>query len=77
MEKGPRTLGPAYGARWGRWTGLDEMFERIDIERGFRVIIRAEEIDTGSSFAGRVENELPLMAARKGIFSEIGPFPDL
>jgi len=52
------------------------MFERTDIERGFRVVIRAKEMDTGSISAAQVEIRLPLMAARKGIFSEIGPFPD-
>jgi hypothetical protein len=58
------------------WTELDKMFERIDIERGFRVVIRAERVDRESNFIARVENRLPLLAARKGITYEIGPFPE-
>ena len=58
------------------WTELDEMFERIDIERGFRVVIRAMEVDRESNFTAQAENRLPLMAARKGIAFEIGRFPE-
>ena len=78
VERVPRTLGPAHSAwmRWDTWTKLDEMFERIDIERGFRVVIRAEEVDEGSNFIVQAEGRLPLMAARKGIVFEIGRFPE-
>lgn len=61
---------------WGSWTGLDKMFERIDIERGFRVVIRAEEVDEESNFTAEAEEQLPLMAARMGVDFEIGPFPE-
>lgn len=74
----PSTLEPAHGAWrwWGTWTELDEMFARMDTERGVRVVIRAEEVDRGSNFIAQAESRLPLMAARKGIVFEIGPFPD-
>ena len=61
---------------WGTWTEVDKMFERIDIERGFRVVIRAESVEKGLKFTAQAEDRLPLMAARKGIVSEIGPFPE-
>ena len=79
VERVPRTLEPARSAwMWWleTWTELDKMFERIDIERGFRVVIRAEKVDKESSFAAQAENRLPLMAARKGIVFEIGQFPE-
>ena len=69
MEKVPATLGPG-------WTEPDEMFERMDIERGFRVIIRAEEVDRDSNFIVQAEDLFPLMAARKRIVFEVGPFPE-
>ena len=57
------------------WTVVDKIFERIDIERGFRVVVRVRGLDMGSNFAVQVENLLPLMAA-KGIVFEIGQFPE-
>lgn len=61
---------------WGTWTELDEMFERIDIERGFRVIIRAESVDVDSNFVAQVRDRLPLVDAREKLAFEIGPFPE-
>ena len=52
------------------------MFERLDIERGFRVVIRVENVDREPNFFSQAEDRLPLMAARKGIVLEIGPFPE-
>jgi len=52
------------------------MFERIDIERGFRVVIRAENVDKELNFIAQAKNRLPLMAEREGIVFEIGPFPE-
>ena len=78
MERVFKTLGSVHGAwvRWGTWTELDKMFERLDIERGFRVVIRAEDVDKESNFLAQAADRLPLIAARKGIFYEIGPFPE-
>jgi len=78
IESVPTTLGGACTAwcMWGRWTEFDEMFERMNIERGFRVVIRAEEVDGESNFILQFEDRFPLMAARKGIVFEIGPFPE-
>jgi len=78
VEKVPTILKPGKDAWrwWGRWTELDEMFERMDIERGFKVVIRAEEKDRVSNLVSQAENRLPLMAARKGVVSMTGPFPD-
>ena len=78
VERVPGTLEPAQNAWmwWETWTELDEMFERLDIERGFRVVIRAREVDKESNFTAQAENRLPLMAARKGIVFEIGQFPE-
>jgi hypothetical protein len=61
---------------WGTWTKLDKMFERIDIERGFRVVIRTESVEQELNITAQAENRLPLMTARKGIVSEAGPFPE-
>ena len=60
---------------WGAWTELDKMFERLDIERGFRVVIRVENLDEEQNFF-LAEERLPLMAVRKGIVFEIRPFPE-
>jgi len=78
VERVPTQPAPTYDAWtwWGTWTELDEMFERIDMERGFRVVIRVEEVDGGSNFAVQAEDWLPLMAARKKIVFEVGPFPE-
>jgi len=78
VERVPTLLGPSHDAWrwWGRWIELDEMFERIDIERGFKFVIRAEEMDRGLNLISQAENRLPLMAARKGIVSKTGPFSD-
>jgi len=61
---------------WGAWTELDKMFERLDTKRGFRVVIRVEKLDGEPYFFSQAEDRLPLMAARKGIVFEIGPFPE-
>ena len=61
---------------WETWSELDKVFERIDIERGFRVVVRAKDMGREPNFTAQVENRLPLMAARKGIVFEIGPFPE-
>ncbi|KAF9650475.1 hypothetical protein BDM02DRAFT_1379420 [Thelephora ganbajun] len=73
-----RTLGPANSAWkwWGTWAELDEMFERIDNERGFKVVIRAENMHEHSNFMRQAEDRLPLMAARERLVFEIGPFPE-
>ena len=78
VERVPISLGPARSAWewWGTWTELDKMFEGLDIERGFRVIIRAENVDKESNFIAQAKDRLPLMTARKGIVCEIGPFPE-
>jgi hypothetical protein len=78
VESVSRTLKPARSAWqwWGTWTELDEMFERMDIERGFRVVIRAESVDEEWHFIAQAEDRFPLMSVRKGIVFEIGPFPD-
>ena len=52
------------------------MFERIDIERGFRVVIRAERLDKDLNFVAQAKNRLPLMDARERLVFEIGPFPE-
>ena len=77
VERVPTILEPGNDAWrwWGTWTELDEMFERMDIERGFKVVIRAEEMDRGLNLISQAENRLPLMAARRGIVSKTGPFP--
>ena len=61
---------------WGTWTELDKMFERLDKERGFRVVIRVEKLDREPNFFSQAEDRLLLMAARKRIVFEIGPFPE-
>ena len=75
-EFGTRNQNHASWGRWGIWTELDQMFERLDIERGFRVVIRVENVDREPNFFSQAEDRLPLMAARKGIVLEIGPFPE-
>jgi len=77
VERVPIILGPAAWCLCGRWTELDEIFERIDIERGFRVVIRAEKVDGGSYITAHAKDRFPLMAARKGPVFEIGPFPQV
>ena len=78
VERIPENLGPATDAWtwWGRWTELDKMFERKEVERGFRVIIMAEKVDKRSNFTEQARNRLPLMDARKGLVFKIGPFPE-
>ena len=61
---------------WGTWTELDRMFERLEVERGFRVVIRAESLDKEPDFFLQVKDRLPLMAAREGLVLEVGPFPE-
>lgn len=71
-----RGVGSRAWVCWGTWTGLDKMFERLNIERGFRVVIRVESLDRDPNFFLQAEDRLPLMAARKGIVFEIRPFPE-
>ena len=52
------------------------MFERIDVERGFRVVIRAEKVDKDLNFIAQARDRLPLINARERLFFEIGPFPE-
>ena len=61
---------------WGTWTEIDEMFERMDVERGFRMVIRAEKVDNDLNFIAQAKNRLPLMDARGSLVFEIGPFPE-
>lgn len=61
---------------WGTWTKLDEMFERIDIERGFRLVIRAEKVEEGGNFIAQARDRFPLMTTRGRLVFEIGPFPE-
>ena len=78
LEWIPTIRGSAHDAQrwWGVWTELDEIFERMDIERGFRVVIRAQEVGKKSNLIVQAKDRLPLMAARKGITFEIGRFPE-
>ena len=78
VESVPTNLEPGNDAWtwWGRWIELDEMFERMDMEREFRVVFRAKEVDGESNFTAQAEGQLPLMAARKRVVFEIGPFPE-
>jgi hypothetical protein len=71
-------IGPANNAWtwWGTWTVLDQMFERMEIERGFRVVIRAQKVDKDMSFFEQARNRLPRMDARNGLVFETGPFPE-
>lgn len=57
---------------WGTWAKLDEMFEKIDIERGFKLVIRAEELERNAIFIARARGCFPLMDARGGLVFEIG-----
>lgn len=72
------TLGPASRAWtwWGWWTELDKMFEKLDAERGFRVVIRAEKVDGDLNFIAQAMDRLPLINARGRLVFEIGPFPE-
>lgn len=78
MEYLPRTFRSANFGWLSRekWTKLDQMFERIDIERGFGVVIRTEEVDENLNFITRVRDLFPLLDARGRLIFEIGPFPD-
>ena len=72
-----KTLEPANSAWkwWGTWTELDKIFEGIDVERGFRMVIRAKNVDDDSHFIAQARNRLPLIHARGKLVFEIGPFP--
>lgn len=74
----PGTLDSVHNAWiwWGTWPELSKMFERIDAERGFRVIIRAEKVDKDLIFVEQAKNRFPSMDARKALVFEIGPFPE-
>jgi hypothetical protein len=61
---------------WGTWTGLDKLFEMMDVERGFKMVIRAEKLDKKLNFIAQARNRLPLMDARERLVFEIGPFPE-
>ena len=53
------------------------MFERLDSERGFGVVIWVESLDREPKlFLQAAEDMLPLMAARKGLVFEMRPFPE-
>ena len=52
------------------------MFERIDIERGFRLVIRAEKVEEGGNFIVQARDRFPLMTTRGRLVFEIGPFPE-
>lgn len=63
---------------WGTWTELDKMFERLDVERGFRVVIRAGSFrKMPPGFFLQAKDRLPLMTAREGIVFEIRRFPEV
>lgn len=70
----PWNVEPAANAQiwWGTWTELDKMFEGMDVERGFKVIIRTERVDNRSNFIAQARDRLPLMDARNGLIFEIG-----
>ena len=55
------TRGPAHGAwrRWGIWTELDRTSEKLDIEMGFRVVIRVENLDRELDFFSRAGDRSP------------------
>ena len=59
--------------RWGTWAEIDEMFVRMDVERGFRMVIRAEKFDTDLHFIAQARIRLPLMDARGRLVFEIEP----
>lgn len=61
---------------WGPWTELDKMFEAIDKERGFRVIVRAEKVGDQEVLVALARERLPSMNARDRLEIEIGPFPE-
>jgi hypothetical protein len=62
--------------RWGTWTVLDKMFEKLDRERGFKVVIRVGSLKRVPNFFLQAKDRLPLMAARNRIMFETGPFPE-
>lgn len=74
----PETLEPADSAwKWrGTWIELDKMFERMEIERGFKVVIRAERVDRDLNFIAQARDRLSLMNTRERLVFEIGPFPE-
>ena len=52
------------------------MFERMEIERGFKVVIRAERVDRDLNFIAQARDRLSLMNTRERLVFEIGPFPE-
>ena len=78
VERVPGILEPADGAQklWGTWVELDKVFERIEVEKGFKVVIRAEQVDKDFSFIAQARDRLPLMNMRERLVFEIGPFPE-
>lgn len=61
---------------WRSWTELDEMFEAMDKERGFKVIVRTEKVEEKTAFIALARERLPLMNARERLIVEVGPFPE-
>lgn len=49
------------------WAKLDRTFKRLDVESGFSVVVRVENMNNGPYFFLQAEDRLPLMSARKGI----------
>lgn len=78
VESVYKIYGPARSTstRWGTWTKLDEMFERIDVERGFRLVIRAEKAGESTNFIEQAKDRFPLMDARDRLVFEIGRFSE-
>lgn len=64
-------------AWWRRaWAELDKMFETMDKERGFKVIVRTERVEDEAAFIALAKERLPLMNARERLVIELGPFPE-
>ena len=61
---------------WKTCTEVDEIFRRLDEERGFKVIVRAREVEVKRPFTALVRQRFPLMNARGRLFIEIGPFSE-
>lgn len=63
---------------WKTCVEVDEIFQRMDEERGFKVIVRAKRVNVGERkpFTALVRQRFPLMNVRERLFIEIGPFPE-
>ena len=73
---GTLALGKSAWTWWGTWTELDKMFEKMDVERGFRVVIRTEKVDADLNFIAQARDRLLLIDAREKLVFEIGLFPE-